>query len=151
MMIDLESYCFGVDIDGTLTDGINPFATDHVFEEANEIIRWSKPKPGIEILKPEMNVVLITARLEKYRKNTIEWLAKNKVPYRKLVMIQSYKDDTFNQQEYLDYKLKSCLENNVSFMLDDDYTVIQMLNNYGIKSVQVNGNFETAFNKLFEN
>ena len=148
----------GVDVDDTLTVATTKIwkkdAPDVIdLDIANKLLLANK-RYGIEVLSnSELKIVLITSRHEEYREVTLQWLQKRLIKHNKLVMRNfRFSTGVFNVDEYLQYKYKACIENNVKYMLDDDEKVVNMLNSYGISSVLVdkNGRFDTAYFKLLK-
>lgn len=144
-------YNFGIDIDKTLTTG-NPFSISESEDVIKKTILNSTPKPGLEVIKnKDLHIYLITGRQEKYRKVTIQWLHNHEIPFVDLIMAKNnlYKG-FFNEETYLKFKLDAYLKYHIHFALDDDIKVIDLLNTYNIKAVQVNGNLKESFDKLLE-
>lgn len=148
----IHNYKFGIDLDGTLTDSL-PFDYNKYYNRLDELIESAKfipVKNGVEVISEmELDITIITGRGNSFRKVTNDWLIRNGICFRELVMIEDYENNKFNNEVYLDFKLKAYLSRKINFCLDDDEEVVNMLNNYGIKAVKVDGDFREAFNKLF--
>jgi|SRR3972149_498413 len=149
--MNIQNYIFGIDVDNTLTD-TKPFSIDNMdLEETREMIRNAPSKKGIEILSIlDLKIVIITGRGDYFHGDTIYWLNKNDVPFVKLVTIDRNKYKyRFDINEYLKYKLDAYLSNRINFCLEDDDRVINILNDYGIKTSKVEKDFKKAFFNLF--
>ncbi len=143
-------YNYGIDIDGTLTNE-RPFSLSDSEEKLKNLILRSTPKKNLDIIKNrDLRIYLITGRQEKYREVTIRWLQEHEISFDSLTMIPngSY-NGFFNEKIYLDFKLNAYIKHHIHFALDDDPKVVSLLNTYNIKSIQVNGDLNEAFNKLF--
>ncbi len=147
----------GVDIDNTLTNSSSPWnkaSEDNIDLDIAKQLLCVDERLGIEVLsKCEMKIILVTARHEEYRDVTLNWLKNKPVKHEKVVMRDfRFSGGVFNLNEYLNYKHKACLDNNISYMIDDDEKVVNMLNSYGITSVLVdrNGRFDTAYFELLK-
>lgn len=148
----------GVDIDNTLTNSPSPWniaSGDNIDLDIAKQLLYVDERLGIEVLsKCEMKIVLVTARHEEYRDVTLNWLNQRKlIKHEKLIMRNfRFTGGVFNLNEYLNYKYRACLDNNISYMIDDDENVVNMLNSCGITSVLVdrNGRFDTAYFELLK-
>ncbi len=147
----------GVDIDNTLTNASSPWnitSGDIIDLDIAKQLLYVDERLGIGVLsKCEMKIVLITARHEEYRDVTLNWLKNKPIKHEKLIMRDfRFSGGVFNLSEYLDYKYKSCLNNNITYMMDDDEKVVNMLNSCGITSILVdrNGRFDTAYFELLK-
>jgi len=147
----------GVDIDNTLTNASSPWniaSIDNMDLDIAKQLLHVDERLGIEVLsKCEMKIVLVTARHEEYRDVTLNWLKNKSIKNDKLIMRNfRFSGGVFNLEEYLSYKYRTCLDNNINYMLDDDEKIVNMLNLNGITSVLVdkNGRFDTAYFKLIK-
>lgn len=146
----MQRYRFGIDIDGTITNE-QPFSIQSSEDSINKIILSSTPKHNLNSIKNrDLQIYLITGRQEKYRRSTIRRLQEFEIPFEKLIMVpnNSY-TGFFNEEIYLKFKLNAYLKYHIHFALDDDIKVVNILNKYNIKAVQVNGDLKEAFDKLF--
>lgn len=148
----IQNYIFAIDIDQTITnESIFTVNTSHSSKEVlDKAIKECTVKPGVDILKfKDLNIILVTGRLEKCREATIEWLHKNDIPFNQLIMVpDDYYNPDFSQDLYEAFKLKVCLENKVHFVFDDNQNVLKHLKRYGFSVQKVNRRFDTAFKKL---
>ena len=62
---------------------------------------------------------IITSRLEKYREQTEEWLKKNKVKYRELIMLN---DSTRNSQKSVSHKVTVIKKTKPSWFFESDFS-----------------------------
>ncbi len=148
----IQNYIFAIDIDQTITnESVFTVNTSHsVQEDLDKSIRKCTIKPGVDILKgKDLNIILITGRVERCRYETTKWLLKNDIPFNKLIMVPNdYYNPDFSQELYEAFKLKACIENKVHFVLDDNQNVLKHLKKYGFSVQKVNRRFDTAFKKL---
>lgn len=98
--IGVENACF--DIDGVLCDDPTEEQNDDG-EKYVDFIKNAKVK-----LKPTFTIeCLVTNRLEKYRKETEEWLKKNDIKYNKLIMSPfENKEERIRNNSYGSFKAK---------------------------------------------
>lgn len=133
------------DIDGTLCDisdrlhlvkGTDKKDWDAFF--AN--IPNDKPRMDvirmIQVLSQRFNIVLVSGRPEDYKKETIQWLENNNVPYETLIMRKSgdRRDDTIVKQEILDSYFR---KDQIEFVFDDRPRVIRMWRSNGLTTIDV--------------
>lgn len=150
----LQNYNFGIDIDKTLSNesvfAIHNYHSNQ--EDVEKSILRCTLRQGIKAIQnKDFNIILITGRPEKYRSVTIKWLCLNDINFDKLVMVPNdYYPNDFDEELYYKFKLDSCIKNHIHFALDDCIEVVELLRKYGINAQLVTDNFETAFNKLFQ-
>ena len=78
--IDLEKSCF--DIDGVLCPDPTPEQND----DGKEYLNFISNTPPLYVPGRTIGCI-VTSRLEKYRKETVQWLAKNNIKYQELKML----------------------------------------------------------------
>jgi hypothetical protein len=141
-----------VDLDGTLTNETPDLVFFKSKEETEEACMRCTLKPGVEVLR-ERNVspVIITGREEYLREVTTKFLKAMNVPFSDLIMFPERKSPNgFKWREYLGYKLKAHVDNNITAALEDNAIVVKVLNSKGIITRQVGGSFRSAFDSLRE-
>lgn len=136
----LEKACF--DIDGVLCVDPRPDQNDDG-EKYVEFLRTAEPLfiPGSKI------GTIVTSRLEKYRKETEDWLARNNVKYKKLVMLdlpdmkarqKANNHGSFKAQEYKNSQYILFIESEMHQALE--------INRLTGKPVLCTATFEMIFN-----
>lgn len=140
-----------IDIDGTLTNEI-AYCLGYNYEDVSKTILNCTLKSGVkEVNNSNLDITLITGRIEMYRKETEQWLRNNGIKYDRLIMIpNNYYKNGFDMKLFLDFKLQNCVNNRINFALDDNEEVIKILRSHSIKAQLVKENFKEAFNKLFK-
>lgn len=139
-----------VDIDGTLCDISDRLhwisdpsqkAWDSFFAD----IPNDKPRMDIieqvRELSNKYNIVLVSGRPEEYRRQTMEWMSKYRVPYETLMM-RKHKDkrpDDIVKKEILDTFLK---KDNIKLVIDDRPRVIRMWKENGLEVQDVGNGVE---------
>lgn len=128
------------DIDGTLAHmgERSPYDWHRVSEDtADQVV--------IDILRhyDDHEIILVSGRDEVCRRETVDWLKDNRVPFNYLFM-RKEKDnrkDNMVKQEIFDNDIKDSFT--ISFVLDDRNQVVNMWRSNGLKCLQVeNGAFK---------
>lgn len=143
-----------VDIDHTLSDA---FWRDEMMKGGPNNTNWddyhsaSKDDKTLPVFVDLINalnlygydIVLITARPEKWRKLTMDWLCKHDINVEELLMRA---DDCFRSSPELKIQLveerfgnKDHLHEQIAFVMDDREDVIQAFTALGIPALQVFG------------
>lgn len=136
-----------VDLDGTLCNAQHRqhLAGAGAWDEFHAACTEDTPFPDVEqfifATKPMFNIVLLTARPEKFRAVTEAWLRGWMVEYDGLIMkpegdYQKTIDFKLNALEAL-YDSKQGVLTNVCFALEDDDRNIEAFRNYGLPTWQV--------------
>lgn len=136
-----------VDIDNTLSQiqtNRSPFDWNRVEED--------KPKEAIcEIVRkfyPDYKIVLLSAREERSREGTVNWLKKNNIRFDKLILKE---DKDFRSgyivKEELFWKHVAD-EYNIAFALEDNRKVIMMYHSIGVNVLSVGNTFLKDEKKL---
>lgn len=125
------------DLDGTLAllNGRDPYdATNCEQDELNH--------PVYDIVTtyknlPEVDVLLVSGREEKYREQTKRWLEKHLIDYRKLYMRNTgdNRKDSIIKKEIYDTHIKG--KYNILFVLDDRNQVVDFWRSEGLTCLQV--------------
>jgi len=134
-----------VDIDGILCRDPTTVENDDG-KKYLDFIKNVEPKicPSFEISH------LITCRLEKYRRPTVEWLNKNKIRYKKLEMMQyETKEQRIAANNYSKYKAKKYLESNTDLFIESNQKQADEIFNITKKDVY---SFENSkmFSKIYD-
>jgi len=137
----MEKKVFGFDIDGVISRGLIPGSNYLLRKFENQWSHLLNTKIGRLIYKnlrrinPEMlkiiqqiysighQVILISAVEEKHRKIVEEWLKSNGCCYHRLRL----KD--LDSEEISDYKVRAIKEEGCQFFLDDNPSIIKVLQN----------------------
>lgn len=151
--IDIEGEInIGVDVDGTLT---NERLGEEVMTLTPEQIkkRYAKCtlKKGADILfDHDANIFAITGRREFYRDITVDWFNEIGVIYRELVMVPNnfYDGAGYTISKYVNFKVREHLQRNIKYAFDDNMYVVDALNQNGINTFKVDGDFGDAFRKM---
>jgi hypoxanthine phosphoribosyltransferase len=101
------------DMDGVLTEECSPCKSEDIY------LAWIKTAKPLFKPKYELNAI-ITDRLEKHRKETEEWLAKNNIEYKQLLMAKTVQDRS-------DHKKDCLLELKPIFYIESNYELARML------------------------
>ncbi len=146
-----------IDFDGTLAnesfgdivrkDGIP--ASDHT--RIKDIVSKFTPKKGVDILKElRIEPIIITGRQEALRDVSTVWLHSNGIPFQEMVMMpnNSY-GDTFDWNTYVEYKIAAHRQYDVRFSLDDNKSLVTILNKVGIPTYLVEDDFAETFKKAW--
>jgi hypothetical protein len=142
-----------VDLDETISNE-SPHAflqlTDR--EEIYKSCRACTVKSGVEVLhEANLRPLVITGRRESLREITQEFLDINDIPHRGLIMVpESTYPNGFTWQEYYDFKIKAHIDHKITMALDDNPTVVRMLNDIGITAKVVDKDFRSAFIALLQ-
>lgn len=130
------------DLDGTLAllNGRSPYEpetvlTDTVNEPVAKIIR-------VMCYADDYEVIFVSGRFEKYRKETLQWLSKNYLPNKTLFMRadMDMRKDAVIKKEIFEANIRP--KYNVHFVLDDRNQVVEMWRSLGLTCLQVaDGNF----------
>jgi len=144
-----------VDYDGTLTNESfgdilekeEISVNDHT--KIKDFVSKFTPKKGVDILERlEVEPVIITGRQEALRDVSTVWLHANGVPFKEMIMMPngSY-GDTFDWNTYVEYKIAAHRQYDVQFSLDDNESLVTILNKVGIRAFLVEDDFAEAFRK----
>ena len=138
--------CIVVDIDGTLAHmtGRSPYDyarvhTDIVDETVAQLVRNAHSGPEFD----RTYVLIVSARDDTCRNETIEWLNMNMIPYDELLMRDhtlvdengNKLPDTVVKKDIYEKYIKP--RYNVLYVLDDRDTVVKMWREQGLKVLQV--------------
>lgn len=121
------------DLDGTLAlfGDADPYNRDFSQDEVNP------PVESIVMRNEADEVILCSGRMDKYRKQTEDWLKKNQIDYDKLYMRKTddqRKDFVIKEEIYNTY-IKD--KYNVLFVLDDRNQVVDLWRHLGLTCFQV--------------
>jgi len=115
------------DLDGTLAllNGRNPY-------DASDCVNDLLNRPVAQLLKticrsrPEVKILLVSGREQKYMHQTWDWLEKHDIPYDYLFMrcTGDTRKDAIIKREIYDYYIRN--QFNVWFVLDDRRQVVEM-------------------------
>ena len=134
------------DIDGTLANVVHRIhlvtGKEKNWEEFNSLCQSDRVKENIaNILRQfvgdyETTIVIVTARENKWRKETEKWLHLNDIPYDDLHMrpIGDKRSDAIIKEEIL---LKNYDKESVWFVLEDRSKVVKMWRKLGLTCLQV--------------
>ena len=112
----LHGFNIGTDMDGVLCSDCS-FEND---DDGERYLNWIKDVPSkIRILDNPIPFI-ITARLEKYRKETEKWLLKNHIKYGKLIMGPWETKEERNKYCMGTYKLEKIKENFLQLFIESD-------------------------------
>ena len=128
--------CIIVDLDGTLAlmKDRNPYdASTCENDEVNQAV--AKVIIGVAM---EHKVFFMSGRSDKYREQTERWLANNALMFGPVYMRKEgdFRKDYIVKKELFDEHIRG--KYNVSFVLDDRSSVIQMWRELGLNAFQVN-------------
>lgn len=128
--------CIIVDLDGTLAlmKDRNPYdASTCENDEVNQAVA-----KGIIGVAMEHKVFFMSGRSDKYREQTERWLANNALMFGPVYMRKEgdFRKDYIVKKELFDEHIRG--KYNVSFVLDDRSSVIQMWRELGLNAFQVN-------------
>lgn len=125
-----------IDIDGILcrdpTEEENDDGEKYIF-----FINNVKPKiiPTMEISH------LVTCRLEKYRKDTVNWLKKNSIKYKNLIMMPyNTKSERIASGSHSNYKAQRYIESKTDLFIESDIKQAEEIFNLTLKDVYSFGN-----------
>lgn len=130
-----------VDLDGTLClfGDNHPYDRDYSKDTINpvveEILNWRDAAKGDGYSAPD--IILVSGRMEKSRKQTEDWLAENHVRYSALHMRKDndLRKDTIVKREIYDAHIKD--QYNILFVLDDRNQIVKMWRELGLVCLQV--------------
>lgn len=129
-----------IDVDNTLADSSrrehylkgpkkdwDGFFSDAVNDPVNE---WCKQL--IIGMKDNVEILICSARSDKYRKITEQWLGKNNIPYDELIMRRrnDFRRDDIVKEIMLEFEIKPRF--NLLFSVDDRKQVIDKIRTHGV-------------------
>lgn len=131
--------CIICDLDGTLAlfGDKNPYERDFENDEVNQVV-WDI----LDRYSEHIDIVLLSGRQDKYRKQTEDFLKKNTVNYKELFMRKTGdgRKDFIVKKEIFDNEIRNRWY--VDFVLDDRNQVVEMWRSLGLVCLQVaEGNF----------
>ena len=112
----LRDFNVGIDFDGVLC----PDCTVECDDDGECYRNWLDTVPPIRTPRAYPVPYIITARLEKYRQKTMDWLAKHRISYGKLVMFPGTFSDRM-QTCIGSWKAEKCTENGVKLFIESSY------------------------------
>lgn len=122
------------DLDGTLAlfGNANPYDRDFLKDKPNQTVISI-----INGLETHIQLIIISGRNGKYKKDTEKWLAENKISYDKLIMRSEddVRKDSIVKQEIYETEIKG--KYNVLFVLDDRNQVVELWRSLGLVCLQV--------------
>ncbi len=156
---DTNNINVGIDVDGTLTkEVVGREILELSYSEVEKVMLDCTPQNGIDILFDDTllgndcNIYIITGRQEVYRCATAEWLNTYGIPYDELVMFPNnfYRINGYDIPKYVDLKVDLHIQRNIHCSLDDNDSVINALNDRGIRACKVDDDFKDAFEKVLK-
>jgi uncharacterized HAD superfamily protein len=138
-----------VDIDGTLADCSHRlrFIRGRRKKWGKFFEAASQDRPRIDVvaqvreLAKRHKIHLVSGRPEEYRQQTLNWLARYRIPFESLYMRESgdYRPDDVVKQEILDL----CFDkDNIELVIDDRPRVVRMWQSNGLKVLDVGDGVE---------
>lgn len=134
------------DLDGTLSDDAHRKllvkGESKFYPMYYSLMAFDKPKMGVIRLlhmcqKQGMAIIILTARPEKYREETVTWLDKYSITYDLLEMRcdSDFRKAHIVKKQILDSKLRPYYKITLAF--DDSANNIQMFHTIGIETVSI--------------
>lgn len=140
-----------IDLDGTLSDSTHRqhLAKAALWDEFHELGKQDKPHEDVQqligliscALEDKLEIIICTARPEKYRQQTLEWLDFWSIPISVLLMRP---DNDYTHTGELKIRMleehfgsKELIMERVICVLDDRDKVIESMRNYGLSCWQV--------------
>lgn len=134
-----DSHYIICDVDGTLAhmEGRSPYDGSKVHTDKVDLVVRAILN-SFDIVTEEPRTIIVTAREEKYKDITVQWLQDNNIEYRDIYFRKAgdNREDSVVKQEILDeiIKKEGCKP---LFVLDDRKRVVDMWRRNGIKCLQV--------------
>ncbi len=133
------------DIDGVLSNNKNhetwfnnkkEFMPD-IFKK--QLPNFESMEWGVKLIrtlyKEGYNIVIVTARRESFREETIKWLDNKIIPYHKLYTRE-------DNSEFINYKLKCVKQYDVLFIVEDNPNLVEAYRKKGYVVLQPNNRYE---------
>jgi uncharacterized HAD superfamily protein len=135
----LEKACF--DIDGVLC--IDP--TEEQNDDGEKYVDFILNAPPLYIPGAQIGTI-VTSRLEKYRPQTEQWLKKNNVKYKELVMLDlPNKEARIRAGNHAQHKAKTYMSGPYVLFVESDMPQALQINRMTKKPVLCTGNFEMIY------
>lgn len=136
----LNGFNIGCDFDGVICKDC-PIIDD---DDGERYLKWMRTSiPKFRTLEREIPFI-ITARLEKYRKETEEWLLKNKIKCKTLIMGPWKSQIERNGYCIGSWKLENIIKNNIHLFIESDDYQARVISK-GISKPIICTNSETCY------